>query len=75
MKSAIRPSQKTGAEMPKSAKPIASQATSDPALDVETTPTTTPAASQIREGPSINDSVRGAFEITFERIDTLESYE
>ena len=73
MKSAIRPSQKTGAEMPKSAKPIARRSTIVRRLIAETTPIRTPPTSQIIEAPAISESVRGAFSMIFSRIGTLES--
>ena len=73
MKSPISPSQKTGAEMPNSANPMASRSTSVLRLIAEITPITMPAPSQMMDAPRISDSVRGAFSMTFERIDTFES--
>ena len=73
MKSAIRPSQKTGAEMPKSAKPIAMRSTTVRRLIAETTPIRTPPISQRIEAPRISESVRGAFSMILPRIGTLES--
>ena len=75
MKSAIRPSQKTGAEMPKSAKPMARRSKTVRRLIAETTPIRTPPVSQSSEAPTISESVRGAFSMIFSRIGMLESYE
>ena len=60
MKSAIRPSQNTGAEMPKSAKPIAARSTIDRRLTAESTPMPTPTTSQMIAAPKISQSVLGA---------------
>ena len=55
--------------MPNSANPIASLSTSVRRLIAEITPMTTPKTSQMIEAPRISESVRGAFEITFDRIE------
>ena len=73
MKSAISPSQKTGAEMPKSAKPIARRSTTVRRLIAETTPIRTPTVSQRIEAPTISEIVLGAFSMILSRIGTLES--
>ena len=75
MKSAIRPSQKTGAEMPKSAKPIARRSKIVRRLTAEMTPMLIPSRSQTTAAPTISESVRGAFSMILSRIGTLEPYE
>ena len=75
MKSAISPSQKTGAEMPKSAKPITKRSANERRLMAETTPIRMPTVSQMMAAPMISESVRGAFSMILSRIGTFESYE
>ena len=75
MKSAISPSQKTGAEIPKSAKPIATRSTTVRRLTAEITPIATPTTSQMIAAPTISESVRGACSMILSRIGTLEPYE
>ena len=75
MKSAIRPSQKTGAEMPKSAKPMAARSMIERRLTAEMTPMPMPMRARAMAAPPISESVRGAFSMIFSRIGTLEPYE
>ena len=70
MKSAISPSQKTGAEIPNSAKPIAARSTTVRRLTAEMTPIATPNVSQIVAAPAISHSVRGARSMTSLRTET-----
>ena len=64
MKSAIRPSQKTGAEIPNSTKPIAIRSVDARRLTAEMTPIETPTVSQIVAAPAIRSSVRGRRSVT-----------
>ena len=57
---AMSPSQKTGADMPKSAKPIAARSTIDLRLTAESTPMPTPMTSHKVAAPKISQSVLGA---------------
>ena len=75
MKSAISPSQKTGAEMPKSANPMAKRSKTVRRLIAEMTPIRTPTDSHMIDAPTISENVRGAFSMILSRIGTLESYE
>src|SRR5205085_2596814 len=59
MKRAIRPNQKTGAEMPKSAKPIAKRSNNVRRLTAESTPIATPNTSQSVAAPAISHQLRG----------------
>ena len=70
MKSAISPSQKTGAEMPKSAKPIARAVDDGRRLTAERTPIATPNVSQMIAAPTISQSVRGARSMISLRTET-----
>src|SRR3954467_3319098 len=56
----ISPSQNTGVEMPKSAKPIAKRSANERRRTAESTPTATPEDSQSTVAPAISSSVRGA---------------
>ena len=73
MNSAIRPSQKTGAEMPKSTKTIAILSVAVRRLMADITPTRTPTVSQRIDAPRISESVLGAFSMIWPRIGVLES--
>ena len=57
----MRPSQKTGAEMPKRAKPIATRSKTERRLTAEMTPIVIPSTSQMKAAPMISENVRGAF--------------
>ena len=60
MKSAINPSQKTGVEIPTSAKPMDNRSVADRRRTAERTPIPTPSTSQMIAAPAIRSSVRGA---------------
>ena len=67
MKSAMSPSQKTGAEMPKSANPIARRSQSEPGLRAERVPMATPTTTQMIAAPKARKSVRGALSFSSPR--------
>ncbi len=66
----MRPSQKTGAEIPKRANPIASRSMSVLRFTAESTPIAMPPISQIVAAPAISQSVRGARWIISVRTET-----
>ena len=71
MKSAMSPSQKTGAEIPKRTKPIAARSATDWRRTAERTPIDTPTVSQMVAAPMMRSNVRGARSSIWLRTDTL----
>ena len=75
MKSAISPSQNTGAETPKSAKPIANRSEAEPRRSAEITPIVTPMMTQMIAAPSASAIVRGMRSLISWSTDVRLSYE